>query len=215
MTIVVDARVGAGEEAAHVIIVVRITEPPRVVGRAGDHAGPGLHVTGQRGEVLEVAAIFKAVAVDVGAASIAFQVAGTPGRSTTSSTVRPYGIVDLVKSGRTCRPRSRRSRGCGRSVNRRRLSNGNHLVRRRRRPVDHPRPPGAVIGYGARGMPMRSTSPSPGRGDGGLRAGSASEPPPRRPGSVTTPRCRVLDSVVLLVPDQHMGDIYRPTSCRT
>ena len=56
-----------------------------------------------------MAAIFKAVAVDVGAASIAFQVAGTPGKvNDFLDLVRPYGIVDLVKSGRIAvQPRSR------------------------------------------------------------------------------------------------------------
>ncbi len=57
--------------------------------------------TGRRSEVLEIASIFKAVAVDVGHSSIAFQVTGTPAKiNDFLDLVRPYGVVDLVKSGR-------------------------------------------------------------------------------------------------------------------
>ncbi len=62
--------------------------------------------------MLEVAAIFKAVAVDVGPASIAFQVAGTPGKvNDFLDLVRPYGIVDLVKSGRIAVAREPKVKG--------------------------------------------------------------------------------------------------------
>ncbi|MGH8874457.1 MAG: acetolactate synthase small subunit [Acidimicrobiia bacterium] len=58
-------------------------------------------VPGKRSEVLEIAAIFKAVSVDVGLASICFQVTGTPQKvNDFLDLVRPYGIVDMVKSGR-------------------------------------------------------------------------------------------------------------------
>jgi acetolactate synthase-1/3 small subunit len=56
---------------------------------------------GRRSDVLEIAAIFKAVAVDVGHNTICFLVAGEPGKiNDLLELVRPYGIVDLVKSGR-------------------------------------------------------------------------------------------------------------------
>jgi acetolactate synthase-1/3 small subunit len=56
---------------------------------------------GKRSEVLEIATIFKAVAVDVGHSSICFQVAGEPAKiNDFLDLVRPYGIVDLAKSGR-------------------------------------------------------------------------------------------------------------------
>ncbi|GBD83904.1 putative acetolactate synthase small subunit [bacterium BMS3Abin02] len=55
----------------------------------------------RRGEVLEVAAIFKAIAVDVGPATIAFQVTGDATKLRDFlNLVRPYGITDLVTSGR-------------------------------------------------------------------------------------------------------------------
>ncbi|GIU92880.1 MAG: acetolactate synthase small subunit [Acidimicrobiia bacterium] len=66
------------------IMLVRVAAPP-----------------GRRSEVLEVAAIFKAVAIDVGASSICFQVTGPPNKiNDFLELVRPYGVVDLVKSGR-------------------------------------------------------------------------------------------------------------------
>ncbi len=56
---------------------------------------------GRRSEVLEVASIFKAVAVDVGSSTICFQVSGEPSKiNDFLDLVRPYGVVDLVKSGR-------------------------------------------------------------------------------------------------------------------
>lgn len=56
---------------------------------------------GRRSEVLEIAAIFKAVAVDVGQQSICFSVAGEPNKiNDFLELVRPYGVIDLVKSGR-------------------------------------------------------------------------------------------------------------------
>ena len=56
---------------------------------------------GRRSEVLEIASIFKAVAVDVGHSTICFQVSGEPVKiNDFLDLVRPYGVVDLVKSGR-------------------------------------------------------------------------------------------------------------------
>ncbi|MGQ0849152.1 MAG: acetolactate synthase small subunit [Actinomycetota bacterium] len=56
---------------------------------------------GKRGEILEIAAIFDAIAVDVGHTSITFQIAGEPRKvNDFLALVRPYGLVELVKSGR-------------------------------------------------------------------------------------------------------------------
>jgi acetolactate synthase-1/3 small subunit len=66
------------------IMLVRVSAPP-----------------GKRSEVLEVASIFKAVAVDVGHNSICFQIAGEPAKiNDFLELLRPYGVIDLVKSGR-------------------------------------------------------------------------------------------------------------------
>ncbi len=54
----------------------------------------------KRAEVLALAAIFDATAVDVGSTSIAFQVLGPPQRvNDFLDLVRPYGVIDLAKSG--------------------------------------------------------------------------------------------------------------------
>lgn len=59
------------------------------------HAQPG-----RRSELLALATIFDAAAVDVGTASIAFQVVGAPDKvNDFLELVRPYGVIDLVKSG--------------------------------------------------------------------------------------------------------------------
>ena len=72
---------------------------------------------GKRGEVLEMATIFKAIAVDVGTNAITFQVTGTPAKiNDFLELIRPYGIVDLVKSGRiaiTREPKARKLRATG------------------------------------------------------------------------------------------------------
>jgi acetolactate synthase-1/3 small subunit len=54
-----------------------------------------------RGEVLDAASIFEAKAVDVGVSSITFELTGRPDKlNDFLELVRPYGVVDLVKSGR-------------------------------------------------------------------------------------------------------------------
>jgi acetolactate synthase-1/3 small subunit len=56
---------------------------------------------GKRSEILEVASIFKAVAVDVGHSSVCFQIAGEPAKiNDFLELLRPYGVIDLAKSGR-------------------------------------------------------------------------------------------------------------------
>lgn len=55
----------------------------------------------KRGEILDAAQIFDAKAVDVGTASITFEVTGQPPKlGDFVELMRPYGVLDLVKSGR-------------------------------------------------------------------------------------------------------------------
>jgi len=66
---------------------------------------------GRRGEILEVASIFKAQAVDVAANSLTFQVTGRPAKvNDFLDLIRPYGIIDLVKSGRIAIAREPKAR---------------------------------------------------------------------------------------------------------
>jgi acetolactate synthase-1/3 small subunit len=65
----------------------------------------------KRSDVLEVATLFDAIAVDVGVNTIMFMVAGAPDKvNDFVELVRPYGIVDLVKSGRVALSRDQKSR---------------------------------------------------------------------------------------------------------
>jgi acetolactate synthase I/III small subunit len=76
------------------VMMVRVSTPP-----------------GKRSEVLEIAAIFKAVAVDVGHASVCFQVSGEPVKiNDFLDLVRPYGVIDLVKSGRIALARDQKGK---------------------------------------------------------------------------------------------------------
>jgi acetolactate synthase I/III small subunit len=104
MTIVVDApELEQVKKQLHKLInVVKITELEsdnsieREVMLVRVSAAPG-----RRSDVLEVASIFKAVAVDVGHSSICFQVSGEPAKlNDFLELVRPYGVIDLAKSGR-------------------------------------------------------------------------------------------------------------------
>jgi acetolactate synthase-1/3 small subunit len=55
----------------------------------------------RRGEILDAARIFDAKAVDVGKTTITFEISGEPDKlSDFLELMAPYGIVDLVKSGR-------------------------------------------------------------------------------------------------------------------
>ncbi len=75
---------GPGDAVEREIALVRVSAEPQA-----------------RGEVLDAASIFKAKPVDVGATTITFEVTGTPEKlNDFLDLVRPYGIVDLVKSGR-------------------------------------------------------------------------------------------------------------------
>ncbi len=54
----------------------------------------------QRGELLEAAGVFKARAVDVGTNSITFEITGTPDKvNDFLELIRPYGLIELAKSG--------------------------------------------------------------------------------------------------------------------
>jgi acetolactate synthase-1/3 small subunit len=65
----------------------------------------------RRGEMLEAAAILKAEAVDVGASTITFELSGSPDKlADFLEIMRPYGIVDLVKSGRIAMSKSPKTR---------------------------------------------------------------------------------------------------------
>ncbi|MGI8518506.1 MAG: acetolactate synthase small subunit [Acidimicrobiia bacterium] len=104
MTVVVEAPdVEQVKKQLHKLInVVRISEfdPSTIIEReimlVRVSGGPG-----KRGEILEIASIFDAIAVDVGHNSITFQIAGDPRKvNDFLELVRPYGLVELVKSGR-------------------------------------------------------------------------------------------------------------------
>ncbi len=65
----------------------------------------------QRSAVLDAAAVFKAKPVDVGAATITFEVVGEPRKlADFLELMRPYGVVSLVKSGRIALARDPKAR---------------------------------------------------------------------------------------------------------
>jgi acetolactate synthase-1/3 small subunit len=65
----------------------------------------------RRSEILDAARIFDATAVDVGKSTITFELSGSPSRlSDFLELMRPYGIVDLVKSGRIALARDPKAR---------------------------------------------------------------------------------------------------------
>ncbi len=114
MTIVVDApEMEQVKKQLHKLVnVVRITEldPQESLEReimlVRVTAAPG-----KRGELLEIGTIFKATAIDVGPTSMCFQVTGEPRKiDDFVELVRPYGIVELVKSGRIAMGRDVKTR---------------------------------------------------------------------------------------------------------
>jgi acetolactate synthase-1/3 small subunit len=65
----------------------------------------------RRGEILNASGIFGARAVDVGKTTITFELSGEPGQlADFLEMMRPYGIVDLVKSGRIALARDPKSK---------------------------------------------------------------------------------------------------------
>lgn len=68
----------------------------------------------RRSELLALASVFDATTVDVGPTSIAFQVVGLPDKvNDFLELVRPYGVVDLVKSGWVALARESKGRSGG------------------------------------------------------------------------------------------------------
>jgi len=66
----------------------------------------------KRAEILEAASIFKAKTVDVGLATLTFELAGDPAAlADFLELMRPYGIVDLAKSGRVAISRDIKTNG--------------------------------------------------------------------------------------------------------
>ena len=64
-----------------------------------------------RSEVIEVANIFKANVVDVGFNSLTFEVTGKPAKlNDLIELLRPFGVVELVKSGRIAIGRAAKSK---------------------------------------------------------------------------------------------------------
>ncbi len=72
---------------------------------------------GRRSEVLELSAIFNATVVDVGIGSMTLLVTGKPMKlNDFLALIRPFGLMDLVKSGRIAmgrEPKARRLKAVG------------------------------------------------------------------------------------------------------
>ena len=73
--------------------------------------------SGRRGDVLELARIFKATPVDVAVASITFLMTGKPSKlNDFLDLIRPFGVMELVKSGRIAirrEPKARKLKAVG------------------------------------------------------------------------------------------------------
>jgi acetolactate synthase-1/3 small subunit len=114
MTIVVDApEMEQVKKQLHKLVnVVRITELDPAESLEREIMLIRVSATpGKRGEILEIGTIFKATAIDVGPTSIAFSVNGEPRKiNDFVELVRPYGIVELVKSGRIAMARDLKGR---------------------------------------------------------------------------------------------------------
>jgi acetolactate synthase-1/3 small subunit len=114
MTIVVDApEMEQVKKQLHKLVnVVRITELDPAESLEREIMLIRVAATaGKRSEILEIGTIFKATAIDVGPSSIAFSVSGEPRKiNDFVELVRPYGIVELVKSGRIAMARDLKSR---------------------------------------------------------------------------------------------------------
>jgi acetolactate synthase-1/3 small subunit len=85
---------GPGEGVVREIMLVRVNSDPA-----------------NRAEMIESAAIFEATPVDVGATTITFELSGEPEQlANFLELMRPYGIVDLAKSGRIALPKDSKAR---------------------------------------------------------------------------------------------------------
>ncbi len=75
---------GPGEGVVREVMLLRVNSDPA-----------------KRAEMMEGASIFRATPVDVGASTITFEISGEPEQlANFLELMKPYGIVDLVKSGR-------------------------------------------------------------------------------------------------------------------
>ena len=85
---------GPGEGVVREIMLVRVNSDPA-----------------RRSEMIESAEIFKARPADVGAQTITFEISGEPEHlANFLELMRPYGVIDLVKSGRIALPKDPKSR---------------------------------------------------------------------------------------------------------
>ena len=114
ITLVVDAdQMEQVSKQLHKLIhVIKITELE--IAESVEREVMLLRVTanGRRGEVMDAAAPFSATVVDANGTTVAFEVAGHP-RDLASflETMRPFGVTDLVKSGRIAMARARPAPG--------------------------------------------------------------------------------------------------------
>ena len=68
--------------------------------------------SGSRSEILELVALFEGSVVDVGTAELTVSLDDVPGRlDDLEALLRPYGIMDLQRTGRVALPRLERSGG--------------------------------------------------------------------------------------------------------
>ena len=85
---------GPGEGVVREIMLVRVNSDPA-----------------RRAEMIDVAAIFDARPVDVGAGTITFEVSGEPEQlANFLELIKPYGVVELAKSGRIALPKDPKTR---------------------------------------------------------------------------------------------------------
>jgi acetolactate synthase-1/3 small subunit len=85
---------GPGEGVVREIMLVRVNSDPA-----------------RRAEMIESAAIFNARPADVGATTITFEISGEPEQLRNFlELMRPYGVVDLAKSGRIALPKDPKTR---------------------------------------------------------------------------------------------------------
>ena len=120
MTIVVDApELEQVKKQLHKLVnVVRITELEPASSIEREIMLVRVRATsGKRAGVLELASIFNATAVDVGVASITFMVTGKPAKlEDFLDLIRPFGVMELVKSGRIAirrEPKARKLKAVG------------------------------------------------------------------------------------------------------
>jgi len=114
MTVVVDAPEMEQiiKQLYKLVHTVKVTELP--AGQGIEREIVMIRVTAdaaKRGEIIEAASIFKAKTVDVGVATLTFELSGEPETlADFLELLRPYGIVDLVKSGRIAMARDAKTK---------------------------------------------------------------------------------------------------------